>query len=152
MLGCSGLLVLTFGGCLIAGAVLFNRAKQAMSEPYNAAAAEQELGDVPRYPGATQNINLSRALRMAAGTHKTAFRADKVIEVAYNSPDGFDKVGEWYETRLKQAGYSAGKDHALYHLYVKGSDVIGIRDLILKRSGNCFVLMRITGAKNPDGG
>ena len=156
LFGCLGLFVITFGGCAILGVLGYNQVKQSMNAPIDKAAIARDFEGIPVYPDATISEEGSKAIRGVLGLVARFTPGKKFMSVAYNVKDPEEKVMEWYDAKMIEAGYTptketfqmqnggVGESKGIVKMYKKDKDLVQIQ---ARRGakGEALILVRFSG-------
>ena len=151
-LGCLGLSVLGFGGCIVLVNSVKNKVVASMKKPLSPEQAVSSLNGLPVYPGATVDIPTTKIMRGTSETMSAMMGKAKMSMVVFRVKDvAPEKVGAWYDKNLAAAGWhaSAGdaadqfasqnsKQMKVKRQFVKGDQqaVIQANDKPLKTTGD----------------
>ena len=143
-LGCGALILLSFGGCVLAGVAL----KNTLTKPVDLAAAKASMGDTPVYPGSKLDETFTRAGGFVGMAMKAAVHAETSAVAGYSSPDPISKVFPYFESQLKKEGYTQvpSKSEQI-EMFQKSDDLISVQQSgATSKSGNAvFWVMRFHG-------
>ncbi len=151
-LGCGGLAVLSFAGCVAAGIVIANKAKQEMSRPISEASIKQGLGSVPVYPNAQLDVNTTHGVNIAMPMLRKEFSAqDDGTTGVFRTEDSMDKVMSWYEKKLSAIGFKEISTASQLTCFQKGTELVGLQETASAKSekGTAFTLFDFKNAKAP---
>ena len=149
-LGCGMMILLLFGGCVAVGVVFTNKMKASMKTPLNATEINATLGDTPRYPNATLNIPMSKAMRVPMGMFNVMFGSASGGGAVFATSDSFPTVKVWYDGKLQAGGYTPTKSQGKLFMFHKEAEMIGLQDVPSSKNGHpgtSFLLMRFHNAK-----
>jgi hypothetical protein len=104
-MGCLGLVVLGFGGCAFIGFKGLGAFNQTFNQPVDEATILQELGGIPKYPGATFNETSTKLTRGVFKVITWANKDKKALGGVFNVTDASEKVFAFYSDKMKEAGY-----------------------------------------------
>jgi hypothetical protein len=155
-MGCLGLFVLSFGTCATIGVIGFNKAKEAMNQPVDEASIAQEFQGIPTYPGGKLNVEITKVTRGVLNVVAMATPGKKFHLGAYKVADAPDKVMEWYDAKMTEAGYSETKQvfkigndsdedgKGIAKMYKKNKDLVQIQARE-GRKGKVLIMLRFEG-------
>lgn len=153
-IGCAGLTVLGFGGCITAGVVFTNKIKSEMNKPFNAQEAVQAMADIPLYPGGQVDEMGSKAARAGLQAMSFAIPAQRSSVLALRSDDPNEKIFKWYDGKMGELGYKQQTvreetGNNMQHQYLKDKNMAIVQ--VQRSKGNdspkLIVLMRFDGIK-----
>ena len=152
-LGCGGLAVLSFAGCVAFGVIIANKAKQEMSRPVSEASIKQGLGDVLVYPDAQLDVNTTHGMNITMPIFRKLFSSkdDGTVGV-FRSEDSLDKVLSWYDKKLTAKGFKkASTGQSQMVCFQKGTEVVGIQETNSAKvdKGTAFTLLDFKEGKVP---
>lgn len=157
-LGCGLLTLLTVGGVIAASYMFVNKIKSEIAKPIDKTAVIKSLGDLPVYPGAQFNENMTKAQRATFAAMAKVMPTTSISAAAFETPDKSDKVFDWYDTKLTSLGYSSydggnmtglGSDKYAQQQYKKGDDLalVQVQRHPQAEGKNLLVLIRFVGFK-----
>lgn len=154
-IGCAGVTVLGFGGCIAVAVTMKNRIESEMRQPFNPQQAVQAIGDIPQYPNAQIDEVGSKAARAGLRAMSFAIPAKSSAVLALRVEDPDEKIFKWYDTKMQDAGYKIqnGRETTgrnVQHQYRKDRDMVIVQVQRGQRStgdGKLIVLMRFDGMK-----
>jgi hypothetical protein len=105
-MGCLGLAVLGFGGCALVGFKGLSAFNQTFNQPVDEATILQELNGIPKYPGAVFNETSTKLMRGVFKVISWANKDKKILGGVFDVMDTPEKVLGWYDSKMKEAGYT----------------------------------------------
>jgi hypothetical protein len=105
-MGCLGLAVLGFGGCALVGFKGLSKFNQTFNQPVDEATILQELNGIPKYPGAVFNETSTKLTRGVFKVISWANQDKKILGGVFDVTDTPEKVLGWYDSKMKEAGYT----------------------------------------------
>jgi hypothetical protein len=155
-LGCLGLFVLSFGACATIGVIGMNKYKEVANQPVDEASIAQEFQGIPTYPGGKLNAEITKVTRGILNIFTMATPGKKFHIGAYKVPDAPEKVMEWYDAKMAEAGYSETKQifklgnnsdedgQGIAKMYKKDKDLVQIQAREGKK-GKVLIMLRFEG-------
>jgi hypothetical protein len=155
-MGCLGLFVLSLGTCVTIGVVASNKFKEVANQPIDEASIAQEFNGIPMYPGGKLSKEVTKMTRGVLNIVTMMTPGKKFHIGAYMVPDAPDKVMEWYDAKMTEAGYSETKQvfkignnadedgKGIAKMYKKDKDLVQIQAREGKK-GKVLIMLRFEG-------
>jgi hypothetical protein len=158
--GCGGCALLVIVAMVVMGMGAANFVRSAARDigPVDAKSVQQNLGEVPLYPGSTLNVAATqgilttfRLIERAAGKQPGAiFRAVALMETT----DTPDKVLEYYDRELQGAGWKqaqargGGSSQGRQAAYQKGNEMVMVQ--VQQQQGKTMITLMRGGPEMAD--